>query len=68
MISEYNNGNCGEYTLLVESVGGASACANAYAKGFTIAVNRDMSTRGIRSLKQMRLHGSTSTRTQHQFR
>ena len=39
----------GEYTLLVESVGGSSACANVYAKGFTIAVNRDMSTRQIRS-------------------
>ncbi|MBK7412836.1 MAG: hypothetical protein IPI29_09810 [Ignavibacteria bacterium] len=39
----------GEYTLLVESVGGASACSNIYAKAFTIAVNRDMSTRQIRS-------------------
>lgn len=39
----------GEYTLLVESIGGASSCSNAYAKAFTIAVNRDMSTRAIRS-------------------
>lgn len=39
----------GEYTLLVESVGGATSCANVWARGFTIAVNRDISTRLIRS-------------------
>ena len=39
----------GEYTLLVESVGGASSCSNTWARGFTIAVNKDISTRLIRS-------------------
>ncbi len=39
----------GEYTLLVTSVGGANSCGNTWAKGFTIAMNRDMSVRLIRS-------------------
>ena len=38
----------GEYSLLVQSLGGVSSCNNDWSKAFTIAVNRDMSTRGIR--------------------
>ncbi|HLP27921.1 MAG TPA: right-handed parallel beta-helix repeat-containing protein [Candidatus Didemnitutus sp.] len=39
----------GEYTLLVESLGAANSCSNVYTRSFTIAVNRDIATRGIRS-------------------
>ncbi|MBC8125110.1 MAG: T9SS type A sorting domain-containing protein [Candidatus Kapabacteria bacterium] len=39
----------GEYSLLVQSLGGASSCNNDWSRAFTIAVNRDISTRGIRS-------------------
>ena len=39
----------GEYTLIAQTVGTVGSCANVWAIAFTIAVNRDMSTRQIRS-------------------
>lgn len=39
----------GEYSLMVTAVGGAGGCPGAYAKSFTIALDRDMSVRQIRS-------------------
>ena len=39
----------GEYILLVRSVPQGQSCADEYSRAFTIAVNRDMSTRQLRS-------------------
>ncbi|MCX6141101.1 MAG: GEVED domain-containing protein [Candidatus Kapabacteria bacterium] len=39
----------GEYSLLVQSIGGVSSCNNDWSRSFTIALNRDISVRGIRS-------------------
>ncbi len=39
----------GEYILLVRSIPSGNSCADEYSRAFTIAVNRDMSTRLLRS-------------------
>ncbi|MBU3700159.1 MAG: hypothetical protein FGM33_09180, partial [Candidatus Kapabacteria bacterium] len=39
----------GEYILLIRSIPSGNSCADEYSRAFTIAVNRDMSTRQLRS-------------------
>lgn len=39
----------GEYILLVRSVSSGAACADEYSRSFTIAVQRDVSTKAVRS-------------------
>ncbi len=39
----------GEYILLIRSIPAGNSCADEYSRAFTIAVNRDMSTRQLRS-------------------
>ncbi|MEN9281695.1 MAG: hypothetical protein RL594_630 [Bacteroidota bacterium] len=39
----------GEYILLIRSIPSGNSCADEYSRAFTVAVNRDMSTRLVRS-------------------